>query len=81
MQAIEAKEERLAETQKSLSKLEACYIECKMMLKDTLNVKLHYERIIQDKIENEKQGGRLTMKQVIRSVKEHPKKVIIKSNN
>ena len=41
----------------SLSAMDASYLDSKMMLKDTLNVKLRYEMIIQNLIENEKQGG------------------------
>ena len=51
------------------------------MLKDTLNVKLHYERIIQDKIEDEKISGRLTMKKAIFDAKKSHKKVIITRDN
>ena len=70
------KEQQLNEAKQQIKKLNKNDKQVSNLLQQTLNVKLRYEEIIKNVIENEKSGNSLTVKEIIHNT-EHTREVKI----
>ena len=62
---LKMKEQQLNEAKQQIKKLNKNDKQVSNLLQQTLNVKLRYEEIIKNVIENEKSGNSLTVKEII----------------